>query len=378
LNARFSAVTPRRVGLAALCAALFAALIVYASLYPFGGWRWAPGQDLWALLRLPSSHHHSVFDVVSNLLGYWPLGLLVAVMAQRQRVGAGVSLLVGTLACVLLSYSCEVAQTFVPGRVPSLEDFVLNSAGGLTGALCALAVHRAGLADRWGRLRARWFSGDAGLALVLLLLWPVGLLFPAPVPLGLGQVAERLRETVVSWLANVPWAADAHGLLAQAAMPATALRPLATALIVALGLLAPCAVAYSVAPPGWRRLPVAAAVALAGFMGMSVSTALNFGPSHALAWLAPDVTLGLLLGTLLALLATPLSCRLAVGAGLMIITGLVLGVAQAPDDPYFAQSLQAWEQGRFVRFHGLAQWVGWLWPYAALVWLLSRLGAAQR
>jgi len=22
----------------------------------------------------------------------------------------------------------------------------------------------------------------------------------------------------------------------------------------------------------------------------------------------------------------------------------------------------------------LAQWVGWLWPYAALAWLLSRLG----
>jgi hypothetical protein len=52
-------------------------------------------------------------------------------------------------------------------------------------------------------------------------------------------------------------------------------------------------------------------------------------------------------------------------------------MAQAPADPYFAQSLQAWEQGRFVRFHGLAQWVGWLWPYVAMLWLLSRLGAAD-
>jgi hypothetical protein len=35
--------------------------------------------------------------------------------------------------------------------------------------------------------------------------------------------------------------------------------------------------------------------------------------------------------------------------------------------PYFAQSLEVWEQGRFIRFHGLSQWLGWLWPFAALV-----------
>ena len=66
------------------------------------------------------------------------------------------------------------------------------------------------------------------------------------------------------------------------------------------------------------------------------------------------------------------------GVGLVALTGLIVGVAQAPADPYFAQSLQAWEQGRFVRFHGLAQWVGWLWPYAAMGWLLSRLGGRHQ
>ncbi len=39
----------------------------------------------------------------------------------------------------------------------------------------------------------------------------------------------------------------------------------------------------------------------------------------------------------------------------------------APISPYFAQSLEVWEQGRFIRFHGLSQWLGWLWPFAALV-----------
>jgi hypothetical protein len=66
--------------------------------------------------------------------------------------------------------------------------------------------------------------------------------------------------------------------------------------------------------------------------------------------------------------------RLAAGLGLVVLSALVVLVAQAPTDPYFADSLQAWEQGRFVRFHGLAQWVGWLWPYAAMAWLLARTG----
>jgi hypothetical protein len=62
----------------------------------------------------------------------------------------------------------------------------------------------------------------------------------------------------------------------------------------------------------------------------------------------------------------------------MALAALVAVVAQAPADPYLAQSLQGWEQGRFVRFHGLAQWLGWLWPWLAMAWLLARLGQPPR
>ena len=111
---------------------------------------------------------------------------------------------------------------------------------------------------------------------------------------------------------------------------------------------------------------------------MTLSTLLNFGPAHALAWLTPATLPGLALGCCWRRwVLAPLPRRLAAGVGLVALTGLVVGVAQAPADPYFAQSLMAWEQGQFVRFHGLAQWVGWLWPYAAMAWMLSRLGLAS-
>jgi hypothetical protein len=50
----------------------------------------------------------------------------------------------------------------------------------------------------------------------------------------------------------------------------------------------------------------------------------------------------------------------------------------ASADAYFALTLQTWEQGRFIRFHGLIQWLGWLWPYAFLLYLVSRLSSTDR
>ena len=52
---------------------------------------------------------------------------------------------------------------------------------------------------------------------------------------------------------------------------------------------------------------------------------------------------------------------------LLLALGLALGLLNgAPESPYFAVSLGAWSQGPFMRIHGLSQWLGWLWPYAAL------------
>ena len=356
----------------------YAALILYASLYPFTGWRWPPGQGLTALLRLPWSSYHIAFDLWSNFAGYVPLGALLVVAALRSRVRAPRALALGLSVPLALSYGSELLQHFLPGRVPAMEDFLLNAAGACAGALLAWLGHAAGVVDRWHAWRERWFAEESAGALALLALWPLGLLFPAPVPLGLGQVGERLREWLADGLADVPWAEPLYTLLATAPDPVDALRPLTESLIVALGLLAPCLVAQAAMRPGWRRGVMVAGALLLGAGGTSLSTLLNFGPGHGLSWVGPATLPGLVLGLVLALAVLPLQRRVVAGIGLVALTGLVVGVAQAPADPYFAQSLQAWEQGRFVRFHGLAQWVGWLWPYVAMLWLLLRLGARGR
>ena len=55
----------------------------------------------------------------------------------------------------------------------------------------------------------------------------------------------------------------------------------------------------------------------------------------------------------------------------LIVQLFVLNLA--PASAYFAQTLQTWEQGRFIRFHGVAQWLGWLWPFVAVGYVMGRI-----
>jgi hypothetical protein len=307
-----------------------------------------------------------------------PLGALIYGAGVRS---GGRALPVGVLALLLpagLSYAMEVTQALLPTRVPSLRDWVLNAGGAATGVLVAVAAHRLGWVERWQAMRQRWFVRQSAGAIALLLLWPVGLLFPQPVPLGVGQVADELRQAVLAALADTPWEDALPAWFAAGAAAADApLTPLHEGLAIALGLLGPCLVAYAVTARGWRRVVLAFGATLLAFGATTLSTALNFGPDHALTWLTPVSLPALGWGLGLALLCSLAGRRLAAALGLMALTAMIALVAQAPSDPYYAASLQAWEQGRFIRFHGLARWLGWVWPYMAIVWLLARLTAAR-
>ena len=109
----------------------------------------------------------------------------------------------------------------------------------------------------------------------------------------------------------------------------------------------------------------------AGVAVTALSAALSWGPVHAWAWLSMPVQFGMVLAVVLAMVLALVPWR-ASASLLLLCLGVYLSLLnQAPESPYFAQTLHAWEQGRFIRFHGLAQWLGWLWPYATLLYVLS-------
>jgi VanZ family protein len=367
---------PRHRSSAAPLAWLYAALIVYASLSPFTGWKQPAGVPLLGFGHMPWQPYWTGFDVVSNLLGYVPLGALLFGAQVRSGRLVGWSALNTVLAGALLSLCLESLQNWLPRRVPSVADWLLNCGGTVLGVLIAMAVRALGGVDRWQVLRDRWFIHRSAGGLALLLLWPVGLLFPAAVPFGLGHGLLRLRDVVAGWLEGTPWEAWVTGSLSADEL----LTPLSRGsewLAIVLGFLAPCFVAFSIMRPGWRRLAQVPATLALGLAATTLSTAMSFGPQHAWAWITPVVMPALVVACALALLLAFVPPRGAAALGLVALTMLMAMVNQAPTDPYYAESLQAWEQGRFIRFHGIAQWVGWLWPFAGLVYLLFRVGARE-
>lgn len=350
-------------------ALLFAGLVVYASLYPFTGWRFQGVAPL-AFLLAPLPQYWTGFDVVANLLGYAPLGFLLALALMRSgfpRLAWPVAVLAG----LLLSLLVEMLQNLLPMRVPSNLDVALNTAGGVLGASTAWALERLGGLRRWSQFRAYWFVPGAGASLVLLALWPLALLYPVSVPFGLGQVAERLLAALQQMLAGTPFM-DWLPLGLETSRP---LSPLAKAICVALGLLAPLLMGYADLRNAARRLVFAALLFLCAFSAAGLSAALTYGPHNAWAWIDPQVGLGLGLAVVAALAFAGLPRRLCNVVMLLCLAVLLSWLNRAPASPYFAQSLEVWEQGRFIRFHGLSQWLGWVWPYAALIF---GLGAVAR
>ncbi|MEY4712471.1 MAG: hypothetical protein RIS88_1921, partial [Pseudomonadota bacterium] len=186
----------------------YVALIAYASLYPFEGWR-IQGIPPWAFLWSPWPRYWTGFDVLANIAGYAPLGFLLTLAILRRRAerppAPALALAGATLASAALAFTMEALQTYLPSRVPSNVDFGLNAAGALGGALLAGGLEWGGAIERWSRFRERWFVRDARGALVLLALWPFALLFPAAVPLGLGQVLQRLEASLADWLEGTPF-----------------------------------------------------------------------------------------------------------------------------------------------------------------------------
>ena len=156
------------------------------------------------------------------------------------------------------------------------------------------------------------------------------------------------------------------------------LVPLAELVCVALGVVIPVLLGYGVVRSKWRRSVFAALTLGAGIAVSALSAALSYGPEHAWAWLDLPVRAGLTLAAVLMLVLLPLGRR---GAEAFALLALVIQLSllnQASASAYFAQTLQTWEQGQFIRFHGVVQWLGWLWPYAALLYLLAMLSGREK
>jgi len=137
--------------------AVYLAAVLVVTLWPSPQSTDAPGwatstlgllQGLGIPITLP------VLEALANVVMFAPFGvlgvpLLRGTVARRRGAALGMWRAVGivTLAGGALSTAIELTQRLLPGRVPTVQDVVLNTAGALLGglgvALVVAAVRRA-------------------------------------------------------------------------------------------------------------------------------------------------------------------------------------------------------------------------------------------
>jgi VanZ family protein len=343
-------------------------LIVYASWYPFSGWQ------LDNLATLPDvirqwPRYWTKFDAIVNVIGYMPLGLLI-VFALYPWCRRGWSVLLATLAGILLSALMEGVQAFLPTRVTSLLDLITNASGALLGAIVgALLIPLLLEKGRLRLLRKQWLHHEASREILLLGLWPLAQIYPQPYLFGLGQVVPLVSLWLEDFLETD---IDPGALLRQGMTLNAEEYLLSETIITACGCTGAILICLFIlnrhAPKFWiSGLLLFAAVSI-----KSLASALIFKPEYAFTWFTPGAQGGLLISALMlyGFSFAPFHAqrRLAI---LMLIISLTL-VNLVPGNPYFLVTMQTWVQGKFLNFYGAAQFLSVMWPLIALWYLFDR------
>jgi VanZ family protein len=352
------------VARAALLAYLL--LIVYASWFPFSGWR-SSGLSPFAFLNLQPQRYWTGFDVMVNIVGYMPLGVLL-VMAMYPLVRGVWAVLAAAVGGVLVSGTMETVQNYLPSRVPSNLDLFTNSAGCLAGAV--LGLYFAPLLldqSRLYRLRRRWFSSYASQGLVLVALWPLAQVYPQGYLFGNGQILPLLSEWLSEWL-DVD--IDLVALIRGGAGITVEQYWLSETVITACGMTGAALTLMCLARRGAPKLWLMLALVGTGLLVRTLASSLFFSPDNALAWITPGAEGGFLIG-LIMLSGLAFAPQVAQRRLAVVTLGLALIVVNTiPANPYFVATLQGWQQGKFLNFNGAAQFLGLAWPYVALWFLL--------
>ncbi len=327
-------------------------LIVYATLYPFSGWRDA-GIAAFEYLTAAKPPFITGFDLAVNVLGYVPYGALAVLAmypAMRGPTVFAAVLASGTVLAILL----EAAQTYLPTRFASNVDVVCNLAGTALGAIFGMRI-AAWLFGKSPLLRWRLHNilpgarADAGL--VLLGLWLLTQLNPASLLFGVGDLRDLFRQP--------------GGSAYEPDVFVTIEALTAGCNLIAVGLTA-----SAIVSPGGPMLRTMFGLIGLGLLVKTGAFVILRQAEDIFHWMTPGALIGLVAGLplLLAAAMLPRLMRLALAA--VLLMGATVLVNLAPANPYFASTLAVWAQGHFLNFNGLTRLLSSLWPFGAMLYLI--------
>lgn len=329
--------------------AVWAALLAYASLYPFYPLRPPSAELVSGFLAYPKYVIRS--DIVFNVVAYVPLGTL-ACLYLRSRGAAHPMLLAAALAAAF-SLAMEAAQLFIPNRVSTIYDVFANAGGALAGALVfadpvySLATRPVGQLREATVVEGGW--GDAGL--VLLMLWLLAQLNPAIPFFGAGDIGGADQS-----LELLQWGAVAMSICGFGLFVSALIRPEQGSLRVTLVLLTAAL---------WLKFFTASVMLQPNFSADWVNDGRLAGLGLGLAALVPLRRLGRPARIYLALVL------ILAGALFAKIFG-----AYSPIEELLR--LFRWPHGQLASFTTLTRFLHELWPFAAVLFLAGLFVATRR
>jgi VanZ family protein len=378
-------------------------LMVFATLFPLTGWR-DLGLSPWAFLFAPPPRWWTAFDLLSNVAGFIPFGVC-GVLAVYPYIRRGWAVMVVALLAMLLSGSVEALQTYLPERIPSNLDVMSNSLGGLIGALIGERCTPFLMAEGWRKhWREQWLQPHSTWPLMVLGLWLGAQIYPQRFLFGIGDWTP-LWLTIHEWLTlHLP-----VGLYPRIIAPCIAALHLLIHHNEAWVVQFPLLTAWITLGYSWSVWMLCmligqrarqALILYIGVMIMSVFiriwvTGVQFGADQwMLGW--QTISVHTLWVWLIGGLAVPLIShrwlhryvhhtatlwqqRLVRGMG--VLCGLsAWGLLQLQvENSYFTLLLETWEQGRWLNFYGMAEWLAVLWIIVAglVLMRINHLPAAQ-
>jgi VanZ family protein len=343
-------------------------LIVYASWYPFTGWHKVGASPL-AYLTEPLPHYWTVFDVSIDVVGYIPFGILLVLAAYpwlSRRWAVVLAILMGAF----VSGTMEAVQTYLPSRVASNLDLMTNSIGVVIGAILGCILTPSLLQkDLLREIRNRWFVPNMSTGLIIVLLWPLAQIYPQGYLFGLGQLVPVLSN----WLNNyLDISIDLDEVLRQGIDLTIEQYWLSETIITCFGLIGGVLIFLCLLQPPAPRARLVTLLILITLSVKSLALALFFKPINAYSWLSPGAQAGLIIGCLmlygLAFTPTRVQRRMAI----FMLTISILVINFVPGNPYFVDTLSAWNRGKFLNFDGAAQFLSIFWPWLAIWFLLHQ------
>ncbi|MDX3906863.1 MAG: VanZ family protein [Pigmentiphaga sp.] len=356
-------VVRRGAPLTRLALSIVVLLVVYASLYPFTGWV-GVGVPAFAYLSAPWPQYWVGSEIIANVAAYLPVGALF-VWAVYPACRGLLAVVIAVVFCGLLSGTMEALQTYLPNRIASNVDLAANAAGALLGALAGTATASRLIGDgALARWRQRWFTHQAGPALILAALWVFMQIPRQPMLFGTGEL----------WLLLGDWAAVPSELLGQLWSPTPAQRITAEQFCTGAAVVGVAMLLLHVARPVPARGILPGALVVCALLVKIAFQPLAVPAQAPGAWITAGAAVGSIAGVLLATGFAYLKPGWQRGLGILALC-LQLGIVNLfPSDQYF-DTTTAMARTGWLHLESLTLGLSVIWPLAALFFLARRRSA---